>query len=66
MHDSRGVGGVERVRRLRQPGEDLGGRAATVPLDASFQGAAVEELHHDHRPPLILRDVEDRDDVRVP
>ena len=65
VDDALSVCGVERQRRLLQPGESPPGLLGTTLAQHVVQRAAAEILHHDVRPPVMLADVEDRHGVRL-
>jgi hypothetical protein len=70
VHDAGAVRGVERARDLRGDGEHLVdahrqlARAARA-HDARGERLALEELHDEERPALLLANVVERTDVRV-
>ena len=64
MDDVARVRGVERHRNLHAEVDDLIDRQRAS-LDALLHRPALEQLHHDEGPPLVLAELVDRTDVWV-
>jgi hypothetical protein len=64
VDDALCVGGIERLRRLREPCERLTPRDLLLPR-ALGEGPAGQILHDDEGTLPPLADVEDRDDMRM-
>ena len=64
VDDATRVGRVERRGGLRKPRQRSPRRLRPFLGDPLGERAVRDVLHHDVRPPLVLADVEDRDDVR--
>ena len=65
MDEARVVGVLERRGRLAPEPGRLVGLEPAAPREQVGDRLAVDELHHDVRPALVLARVEDPDDVRV-
>ena len=59
------VRGLERVGDLRSRARAAVAACSGRPAIRCLQRLALEQLHHDERPPVVLADVVDRADVRV-
>ena len=64
MDDPACVGGVERRRGLAEPLERAAERLRALAAEPVGERAARQVLHDDVGTPLVLADVEDRDDAR--
>ena len=65
VNDAGRVRGVDRRRGVVEPVERLPRRARDARRKTLHERSARDELHHDHRPAVVLGDVEDGHDVGV-
>ena len=65
VDDSPGVRGIERARRSGRPSRGAAIRFERTGGDAVLERRAIEQLHGDERPALVLVDVENGADVGV-